>query len=196
MRHNLSAAITYNIPKLRGGTILSGITRDWSLDSTIYGFSGQPFNLFDSGSLVRPDGTKAQVRLDLVPGIPLWIDDSSAPGGRRLNPAAFQRPPRANGNPVRQGTLGRNVVRRPGSYQVNLALRRQFNFSEKWNLQFKAEAFNLFNHPTFDNYDTRIFRPAVFGRPTTTLNKSLGGLSPLYQIGGSRSMQFSLRLSF
>src|SRR5207244_1414668 len=103
-----------------------------------------------AGSLALGDGTQVSVRADVVPGVPIWIKDATLPGGRRLNPAAFQKPPFILGQTcgdcfARQGTLGRNVVVGPGKSQVNLGLRRQFNFSERWKLQLKAEAFNIFN---------------------------------------------------
>jgi hypothetical protein len=139
------------------------------------------------------------MRPDLIQGVPIWVADPIAPGRRKINRAAFQIPPGSGNDFTRQGTLGRNVVRLPGLYQVNMALRRQFKINEKLNVQLKAEAFNIFNHPLFGFYETNLQVPArFFGIPQDTLNSSLsiGGLSSLYQLGGSRSMQFSARLNF
>ena len=197
VRHNFSSAVTYNIPKPNAGRVLTPVFRDWSIDSTIYVQSGTPFDLF-AGQTVLPNGTVVNVRPDVVPGQPFWIKDSTVPGGRRLNPAAFITPPMdASRNFIRQGTLGRNVVRGLGRYQVNIALGRKFSLRERWNLQFKAEAFNLLNHPLFDGYGNNVrgyFKD--FGVPRDTLNNTLGGLNALYQMGGPRSMQVSLKLSF
>ena len=196
VRHNFSAGVTYDIHKLDAGPVFTALFRDWSVDSIVYAQSGPPLELF-ADSLFRPDGTQVSVRPDVVPGVPFWIKDPTVPGGQRLNPAAFQTPPRLGSFASRQGTLGRNVVRQPGMYQVNLALRRQFDLSERWKLQLKAEAFNVLNHPLFSGYQNSL-RVSGFGRAQNTLNRSLsaGGLSQLYQLGGPRSMQFSLRLSF
>jgi len=198
VRHIFSVAATYDIPKLRGWPVLAPVFRNWSLDSTLYIQSGTPINL-NAGNVPTADGRLVSVRPDLVTGVPIWISDPAAPGGRRINISAFSIPPTFPGTDffVRQGTLGRNVVRLPGLYQVNLALRRQFDLSERWKLQLKAEAFNLFNHPLFGGYDAN-FEPgsSTFGVAQTTLNRSLSGLSSLYQMGGPRSMQFSLRLGF
>jgi hypothetical protein len=96
-------------------------------------------------------------------------------------------------------------VRQPGVYQVNLALRRNFKLTERWNLQLKAEAFNLLNHPMFsyDGYPAQYFETGStsFGKANTTLNKasnagSGASLNSLYQMGGPRSFQFSARFSF
>jgi hypothetical protein len=92
-------------------------------------------------------------------------------------------------------------------YQTDLTLRRQFNLTERVNLQFKAEFFNLFNHPNFAdpgaNFDrANDVNSALFGQSTQMLGRGLGssgasgGFSPLYQIGGPRSIQFVLRLQF
>lgn len=78
---------------------------------------------------------------------------------------------------------------------MDLAVRREFPIYENLKLQFRAEAFNIFNHPNFGTITALTFYP-TFGQATGTLASSLGGLSPLYQQGGSRSMQFALKLVF
>jgi hypothetical protein len=82
---------------------------------------------------------------------------------------------------------------------MDLAARREFPIYDKVKLQFRAEAFNLFNHPNFGTVNST-YCPAgagcTFGQATATLAGSLGGLSPLYQTGGPRSMQFALKLLF
>jgi hypothetical protein len=199
VRHNFSAGITYNLPNLKSNRLLSAVLRNWSMDSTIYAQSGQPLNIA-VGSLSFGNGTQVSVRPDLVLGQPIWIIDPTLPGGKRINPAAFSEPPRLPGSDCgdcfsRQGTLGRNVVIEPAKYQVNLGLRREFRFSERWNLQLKGEAFNLFNHPLFGSFNTFV-GSSDFGTATATLNNALGGLNSLYQLGGPRSLQFSVRLGF
>ena len=148
-------------------------------------------------------------RPDLVPGIPLYISDRAVPGGRRINNeqvsilgnpypqiGPFVRP--ADG---RQGTLGRNALRGFPLWQVDLALKRQFNLTEKLKLQFRSEFFNLFNHANFADPRRSLTDP-LFGRSTSLLNRGLGnggtsgGLNPLYQVGGPRSIQLALKLSF
>jgi hypothetical protein len=198
VRHNFSAGVTYDIPSPFGEGVGKAVLGNWSLDSTVYAQSGPPVNLF--AGLNNVDGRQVDIRPDVVPGVPFWIEDPTVPGGSRINPAAFLLPPRYPRSTffaIRQGTLGRNVVRLPGKYQVNMALGRQFSFSERWKLQFKAEAFNLFNHPLFGQYGIQLEPLGFdFGVPAATLNRSLGDLNRLYQIGGPRSMQLMLRLSF
>jgi hypothetical protein len=80
-------------------------------------------------------------------------------------------------------------------------LRRQFNLGERLKLQFRTEVFNLFNHPNFGN-PVNVLNSSQFGQSTQMLGRSLGnggingGLSPLYQVGGPRSIQLALKLQF
>jgi hypothetical protein len=157
--------------------------------------------------------------LDFVPGKPVYISGAQCtatyfndfgtadkfgnplpcPGGRAINPDAFE--PVASGF----GDVPRNFARGFGAWQMNLAVRREFPISEKLRLQFRAEAFNVFNHPVFGTIATGCggtpgtpgCTNSQFGQATATLSQSLGSiLSPLYQSGGPRSMQFALKLVF
>ena len=194
VRHNFSAAFTYEIPTFSQNRFIRATLGGWSADSTIYLQSGQPINIVAT-SLTLPDGRIANIRPDLVSGVPIWID-APVPGGRRINPAAFTQPPTCGtGCFVRQGTLGRNAVYGPGIFQVNFGLRREFKLTEQLRFNVGAEAFNLFNKPQFSSYNS-FLSGGNFGIPTQTLNSSLGGLNALYQLGGPRSLQFSARLSF
>jgi hypothetical protein len=79
---------------------------------------------------------------------------------------------------------------------MNLAVRREFPIHENLKLQFRAEAFNIFNHPNFGEIDTGS-GDLTFGQATATLAQSLGSvLSSQYQTGGPRSMQFALKFIF
>jgi hypothetical protein len=144
------------------------------------------------------------LRPDLVSGVPLYLSDPTVAGGKKFNPNAF-----VFTTTSRQGTLGRNALRGFGLWQADLALRRQFNLTERVNLQFRAEFFNIFNHPNFGDPISslslsggKLVAGATFGQSTSMLGRSLGtgglsgGFNPLYQVGGPRSIQFSLKLSF
>jgi hypothetical protein len=135
--------------------------------------------------------------------MPLYINDATVPGGRRFNSAAFRSPPANPADPTvpaRQGNFGRNVLRGGALYQMDIGLRRRFRLTEQWKLELKAEGFNVFNHPMFGNYGTNFLSPSTFGVPNQSLGSNLGGggagLNALYQIGGPRSMQLSVRLLF
>jgi hypothetical protein len=107
-----------------------------------------------------------------------------------VNPAAFTTP--VGNDP---GDAPRNFVRGFGESQANLAMQRDFSIYESIHLQFRAEAFNTFNHPNFGYVDP-YFTDATFGQATMMLNGSLGTMASQYQQGGPRSMQFALRLMY
>jgi hypothetical protein len=134
----------------------------------------------------------------------VYLHGAAFPGGKALNLAAFKDPPidPSTGLPTRQGNVGRNAVRGFGATQWDFAVRRQLTLHEILRLQFRFEFFNLLNHPNFANPVGDISNP-LFGQSTRLLGQSLGGpspgfggLSPLYQIGGPRSIQFALKLLF
>ncbi len=203
VRHNLSAALHYDIPTLSDRGILKYLFRGWTVDGIVHAQSGFPLNIGIAGSLIIND-LSVSARPDLILGQPLYIQDSSVPGGRRFNSDAFRSPaeclpagaPNCVNTIVRQGTFGRNVLRGLPIYQLDLALGKQVRLAEQLGLQLKVEAFNVFNHPMFSAYGGNFTIRDEFGVPTNTLNRGLGGFSALYQLGGSRSIQLSARLSF
>ncbi len=65
------------------------------------------------------------------------------------------------------GTLGRNVLRGPGAFNVNLTLSKHFAIQEKYDMEFRVDAFNLFNTAQFSNPDTNIGDPS-FGQISNT----------------------------
>jgi len=188
VRHLLSAALTYDVPKLSRSSLVRALTNDWGLDLLIRHQSAFPASPIAGQVLVS--GTLFNPRPDFVPGQPLYVDDPTVPGGRRFNRSAFTTP--AAGQ---QGNFPRNGLRGFPMSQVDLALRRQLNLGEKVRLQLRGELFNLFNHPNFGPPVADLSN-GLFGQPTSMLNQSLGGLNALYQMGGPRSGQLSAKILF
>jgi len=216
IRHSFSSAITYNIPTVSANAFSRATLGGWSLDTIVVARSAAPVNII-AGQVVLPSGDRVNVRPNLIQGVPLYTDDPSAPGGRRINSTApmaaqvaaagcapitstnakgpFCTPPAGQ-----QGNLGRNALRGFPVWQADLAFRRQFNLTERLNLQLRAEFFNVFNHPNFAN-PVENLSLATFGQPIvmfgTSLSSAAGeGLNPLYQIGGPRSIQLAVKIQF
>ena len=193
LRHSLTAALTYELPLRSAG--ISRWLGGWAIDSMVRARSGFPLSVMVNeqyqgialANAFRPDRILAQ---------PIWLDDSSAPGGKRLNRAAFQAAPDGT-----QGSLGRNSIAGFGMGQVDLALRREFRFHDRKVVQLRLEAFNVLNQANFAD-PVRYLSSAVFGQSTSMLNLMLGtgspgsGLSPILQSGGPRSLQATVRFRF
>lgn len=193
VRHSFSSMLSYELPRMeRAGA--RRIVTGWSFDLIAMARSATPVNIVTGadGLLI---GRTDVARPDVVAGVPLEISDANAPGGRRFNRAAFATPSN------RQGTLGRNVLRAFPMSQFNLAVRRRIPLSERCALQVRAEAFNVLNHANFGD-PTASLLSSTFGESAQSLGRDLGGggnaggLNPLYQSGGARSMQLALRLTF
>jgi hypothetical protein len=187
IRHAWHAAVSYEPKRLKG----------WGLDTVVRSRTAFPVNVVTGVDPMQLGITSYVLRPDVVPGVPLWLDDPNAPGGRVLNRAAFRVPD----SPRAQGDMARNGVRGFDFSQVDLAIRKQFRITEKASVQFRIEAFNALNQANLGDPQAVLSSPQ-FGRSLSMLNTALGsggpanGLMPAYQIGGPRSMQVSLRFRF
>jgi hypothetical protein len=199
IRHTFSGAVSYDIPGPSNG-VLKHIFGSWSTDSIIYARSAPPVNVVTgqnpfAGSVLS--GDESVQRPNVVPGVAFYLYPSGAPGGRVINPAAFSTPVPATA----QGDLGRNALRGFGATQWDITVRRQFRFTERLGLQVRGDFFNILNHPNFGSPINFLTSPQ-FGQSTQMLANYLGsggqsgGLNPLYQIGGPRSIQLALKLQF
>src|SRR6266568_3924844 len=205
VRHNLSAAFSYDLPDVGHSRFASTILHHWGVDDRLTARTSFPVILNGHQSLDPNTRQIFNSGLNLVPGQPVYLYGANCasvlqglgdlqpgqgcPGGRAVNPNAFTVPTAGLGN------APRNFVRGFGAWQMDLAIRREFPLYEALKLQFRAEAFNIFNHPSFGLINPN-FGTSSFGQATGTLASTLGILNPLYQMGGPRSMQFALKLRF
>lgn len=191
VRHTFTGAVSYELPSPASG-IGRALIHGFALDSFLRSRSARPTNVL-TGRDALGLGYTTVTRPDILPGVPLYLVDSNAPGGQHLNPLAFNGT--ATTAALRQGTLRRNVLRGFGATQLEVSLRRQFQLSERISLQSRADAFNRLNHANFDN-PVSILTDPNFGRATQMLGTGLGGLSALHQVGVPRSIQLALKLLF
>jgi hypothetical protein len=190
VRQSFSSALSYTLPSISKDKIVAALLDNWGFDLRFTARTGFPVTL-DGPPLIDPTtGQEVHTGLDLIPSAPLYVSGPQYPGGRSINPDAFSAPPTGS-----SGDAPRNFVRGFGAWQMDMAVRRDFPIYERLKLQFRAEAFNVFNHPNFGLIDAQFGSP-TFGQATSTLSASLGGLSALYQTGGPRSLQFSLKVIF
>ncbi len=194
-RHTLTAAFAYETQASPGARLASRLWRGWAIDGIFRARTGFPVSILNAEQSMGIDLANA-FRPNLASGAPIWVSDRSEPGGKRLNGAAFQQTA-----DFIQGGLGRNAITGFGMSQVDLALRREFFFADRRSFQARVEAFNAFNTANFAD-PVRFLSSPLFGRSPSMLNLMLGsgspgsGLSPMFQTGGARSLQVSLRLRF
>ena len=198
VRQNFTAGASWDLPspqsKGRSKIVLGG----WGADGRFTIRGGFPVTLSGNTLIDPTTGAAYYSGVNLVPDKPLYLYGPQYPGGRALNggprvplgTAAFTLP-----SGMSEGNAPRNLVRGFGENQLNFAARREFRFKEPVSLQFRAEAFNILNHPNFGLINATLTN-AQFGLATQTLNQSLGTMAPQYQQGGPRSMQFALRIKF
>ena len=228
IRHAFTAGTTYEIPTLKRNALTNAFTSGWSLDNVIQVRSAPPVDVSDEEFSNFTNGVYADIRPDLVPGQPLYLYGANCasvmqaigtlspgegcPGGKGINPNAFTDPPfdPTTGLPLRQGNVPRNFLRAFGATQWDFAVHRDFPIHESLKLQFRAEMFNVLNHPNFGPPNTAFLSPQFggpvpgFGVAGQMLGRSLGGFgstgsggfSSLYQLGGPRSIQLALKLTF
>lgn len=210
VRHNFSAAVSYELPNVVGNKSRLGgaLLNHWAFDDRFTVRSAFPVTLQGPCAFVAATEQYQCLGLDVVAGQPIYVTGTqcssilgvSCPGGRAVNPNAFRLPQGCISvffcpSPAAPGDAPRNFVRGFGAWQMDFAVRREFPIHERLKLQFRAEAFNIFNHPNFGAIDSS-YGDSTFGLATATLAHSLGVLSDLYQTGGPRSLQFALQVVF
>jgi hypothetical protein len=203
VRRVFNLALNYQTSTVGGSHWMQAVTHSWLLANRFSTQSGYPVTNIVQSYLDLPNGSEAEYVPDLVPGVPIYlhgraadVDGEPVPGNWRLNPVAFAAVPTdADGNPIRQGTLGRNYVRNPSFWTLNTALQRSFPIYERLRLNFRAEAFNVFNHPNLSNPDSTL-SDTTFGELVGGSAATIGSGNALYAMGSARSLQFSLHLQF
>jgi hypothetical protein len=177
VRHHVATAnYTWDLPFGRGRAIpLSGVTDrilgGWRLSGIIGVGSGEPFSvLFTSTTTGWPSNRANVVSSDPYPDertLTQWF-----------NPAAFAVPAQFT-----YGNSARNLLFGPGYFTWDTGLVKNTAITERVNLEFRAEFFNVLNHPTFGNPANNISVPATVGRISATTTRP-------------RDIQFGLRLAF
>ncbi len=216
-RHRFIFSSVYDLPFGKGRTWaqegpLSQVVGGWRL-STISSFhTGRPFTIKYSSNDgdFRTGGFGGPTALADCPNgsVATNLQDNGIAGGLVwFDPSKFSVPYAQSPNPQtptvtvsRLGTCPRGNMYGPGLKNVDFAVARTFNnFGEGRSLEFRWEAFNLFNHPYFGQPSGNcngVSRPAstAAAAPTCAASSGLGRITSLQ--GDPRSMQFSLRFSF
>lgn len=183
----------YELPfgrgKRFGGSMsrpVDAIVGGWQINGIYSLLAGQPFSVTVDGN---PGGNPGTTRADLVGKV------SVNPGNinQYINAAGFAVPaattyPDGSTTYNAPGTSGRNILRGPGSSNIDLAIFKNFSITERLKAQFRAQAYNLTNTPHFANPNSDFshapFPNGNFGQITSTIPSSY------------RQMELALRFTF
>ncbi len=174
-----SASFIYDIPVGKGKSfsthngVLDYLVGNWQIGGIVSVHSGQPFDVTVSNGDLSNTGNVTE-RANLLSSN---VYSNSSNPTIYLNTAAFGVP-----SPYTYGNLGRNTLRTDSSKNLDLSLTRRFPIKELFNLEFRADAFNLSNSVVFSQPDSTL-GDANFGVITSTANNP-------------RQVQFSLKLLF
>jgi hypothetical protein len=167
--HRFVGNFVYELPGRNMKGVAGAIIGGWQANGILTLSSGRPFTVYMQNSVTNGAGgwpdRIASGKLD-SPRRELWYD-----------PTAFRRP-----DTPRFGTSGRGILNAPKTKTFDGGFAKNFRIFEGGRIQFRAEAFNLFNTPQF-GFPNQNFDSPTAGQITSTL-------------GDNRSMQLALRFDF
>jgi len=187
-RHSFVGNVIYVLPSYKKwGNTANLLLGDWQLDAIYSYFGSTPvdvlsgFNTYGTAGNVNP-------RPNLVTGVPIYVNGPDKT--LWLNPAAFALP-----GVGQLGSLGKGSIRGKPINNVDFSVNKNWRVKEKYGIQFRAEMFNAFNHPSFNGFQNSInfqgnANQPGFGRVN---NGSFGTLS---NVQSHREIQFGFKFSF
>jgi hypothetical protein len=200
------------------GKVMTTVLGGWQLSGITAFQTGTPFSVVNAGSFdgTGPadnagvgDGLGVGSYVDKMPGVGAhgqrpFVAPGQNEGPLLLNPGAFAAP-----RGLTFGNTGRNFLNNPSRTNFNMSLLKHFQpFGAGRDLEFRAEAFNVFNHTQF-----RITDPSNPGNTGNNVVSCYGGQAQFYSAGASnclvgqsflhpvdahdpRILQFGLKASF
>ena len=194
-RHRFVASAVYQLPFLSGSHgIVKAALSGWETSPVVILQSGAPFTVFDPAGGTAYNLASPSSTAEFTPG----FSCSSAPSrgsitsrlNNWVNAAAYSPDPTApvgtpgTGEATVYGNTPRNCIIGPHQRNMDLTVGKMFKLGEYRNLRFRADFFNLFNHPSFAN-------------PAAALVAPTGGSAAITSVVGTpRLIQFSLKFSF
>jgi hypothetical protein len=186
--HIFTMAFVYELPYKTASSkdIAHLILGDWQVNGIFSAYSGIPFTVTASGADLNMPGNPQTANLT---GDYTILGDNGD-DGFFFDPSTFSQPQGAT-----FGNTGRNQFRGPGTYNIDMSLFRAFPFGNGRRVEFRAEIFNLFNHPMWANPDNNV-TSGTFGR-TLSVGNNGGGNATVRDSGtGERQIRLGVRLQF
>jgi hypothetical protein len=229
IRNKVTADAVYQLPfgpgkaHLNNPGLLGKVVGGWSFSTIGIWHTGHPLtvtmNLNGNDTFLLPDGNdQTSQRPDLISGVPLTLPGRGRNGVPLVNPNAFQAPPidPATSLFAHFGDAGNGIIRALNAWQIDMALMKETQLTERFSLEFGVQFFNIFNHVQLGDASTlsldyspgatsangvltNLSAPGSFGVITTTNNfnnNNDNAASPNTGTGLPRQIQFMLRLKF
>jgi hypothetical protein len=188
IRHSFTSAFTYDLPFGKGRPLGGNMSR--ALDTVVGGWHANGLLTLRTGVAYGLSGSCQGVwgrcEPDILPG---FVPNQEPSGGRNPN-QWFDISGYKIAAPLTGGNMGLQSMTGPPTRTLDASLFKDFKFTERWRMQFRAESFNLANTPIFNTpgqniTDSKLFNGnGNFGRITSSI------------AGTERRLQFALRLSF
>jgi outer membrane receptor protein involved in Fe transport len=187
LRHVISGNVVYLLP-FKGNRLKEG----WQFTAIQAWHTGVPFSLGE-GDQADLGNNFDNPRPSVVGGCNVYANQSV---NQWYNPACFVASPYGT-----IGNMGRNALIGPGYVDTDIGIMKDTKINERLRLQFRAELFNVFNHPNFSFPSTSAFSAgSIFSNYQATPNPTAGQITSLVGGGGltniARQTQFSLKLLF
>jgi len=218
--HRFVLSYLWDLPKpqfaARSGFVRLA-TWNWHSSAILTAMSGLPIDIVDTGAgsfYGLSNGASPLARPSFVAGMSCSNANQNVPTGTFFNATVFARPTVQSGQPISSsggratagavgtdiGNVGRNCLRGPRQVNLDFSIAKLFPIAESRNFEFRAEFFNLFNHPNFANPVSnlnslfasggsispstgQVLNPGNFGRIISTSNNP-------------RNLQFALKFNF
>jgi len=221
--NKLALSWVYEVPGLHGGhNFVNNLTGGWQFSGTYLAFSGQPVTVINGGidangntdgagdrPVFNPTGignTASEAGfVCATPGTGATFicdgsNDALVAGYYALTPNAKY----IQANLGTESTLGRNTFRAPGVNVWNMGVGKRIKLSERFGLQLRVDANDIFNHRNFSLAQPSVFEPLVNNALSTSYNNiasffASGNdqfLNARQFSGGSRNMQLSAKFTF
>jgi hypothetical protein len=191
LKHSFTGSFDYALPFGKGRQFLSNahglvnqLVGGWGMAGIVTLRSGLPFTPTISNDVANTGVTGQRAQ---VVGTPLIVGQAGCWFYVAANTVCQSAAPQATSafaSPTQYtyGNGGRNILRANGLKQFDFTLMKNFPVREAMQFQFRAEMFNILNHPTFSV-------------PTTTVNSSSGG-QVTSTLNAARIIQLALKFSF
>jgi hypothetical protein len=177
--HTFVQSYVYDLPfgvgkQWLNSGIAARVLGGWRANGILTLMTGTPLTITASGtSLNTPGNTQTADQI-----APVQILHGIGPGNPWFSTSSFVQPTA----PGVFGNTGRNIFSGPGFFNLDASLFKVINFTERYNLEIRGEAFGITNTPQFSNPGTSITSSSNFGIITGA--------------GGGRTLQLGMKFNF